>query len=230
MEYNFKKGERLLFDKPLEWTSFDVVNKVRGLIQRKLDEKMKVGHAGTLDPLATGLIILCTGKMTKKIQDFQDLDKEYITTLKLGATTPSFDLETEENEQFETSHITEEKLVEVINSFKGLQEQIPSSFSAKRVKGKRAYIDARKGKEVILEPCLIQIHEIEILEKDLSNNSITIRVLCTKGTYIRALARDIGLRLESGAYLTKLRRTKIGEYKVEDSLKIEDFEKTLISE
>jgi len=228
MEYNFKKGERLLFDKPLEWTSFDVVNKVRGLIQRKLDAKLKVGHAGTLDPLATGLIIVCTGKMTKKIQDFQDLDKEYVTTLKIGATTPSFDLETEEDQQFSTDHITDEKLVETINSFVGLQEQIPSSFSAKKVNGKRAYIDARQGKKVILQPSLIEIKEIEILEKDLSNNSVTIRVLCTKGTYIRALARDIGLRLESGAYLTKLRRTKIGDYSVDNSLKIEEFEKNII--
>ncbi len=229
MEYNFKRGEKLLFDKPLEWTSFDVVNKVRGLIQRQLDVKLKVGHAGTLDPLATGLIILCTGKMTKKIQDFQDLDKEYVTTLKIGATTPSFDLETEEDQQFDTDHITDEQLVEVINSFVGLQEQIPSSFSAKRVNGKRAYVDARKGKKVILAPSLIEIKEIEILEKDLPNNSVTIRVLCTKGTYIRALARDIGLRLESGAYLTKLRRTKIGDYDVENSLKIEEFEKEIIS-
>lgn len=228
MEYNFKRGEKLLFDKPLKWTSFDAVNKVRGLIQRKLDVKMKVGHAGTLDPLATGLIILCTGKMTKKIQDFQDLDKEYVTTMKLGATTPSFDLETKEDQQFATDHITDEKLVEIINSFVGLQEQIPSSYSAKKVNGKRAYIDARQGKKVFLKPSLIEIKEIEILEKDLPNNSVTIRVSCTKGTYIRALARDIGIRLESGAYLTKLRRTKIGDYNVEDSLKIEEFEKIII--
>ncbi len=223
MKYEFKKGEKLLFDKPLEWTSFDVVNKVRGLIQRELDCKIKVGHAGTLDPLASGLLILCTGKMTKQIQGFQDLDKEYIATIKLGATTPSFDLETEEDKQFPTEHITPENLDKTINSFVGLQEQIPPSFSAKRVKGKRAYIEARKGNKVIIKPSLIKIKEIEILSQELPN-SLTIRVVCTKGTYIRALARDIGLRLETGGYLTKLRRTKIGDYNVDNSLSIECFE------
>lgn len=225
MNYDFKKGETLLIDKPLEWTSFDVVNKVRGLIQRKLNSKLKVGHAGTLDPLATGLMIVCTGKMTKQIQSFQNLDKEYIATIKIGATTPSYDLETEENQQFETAHITPKKIDEVVKSFLGEQEQEAPAFSAKRVNGKRAYEEARKGNKVEIKPSLINIKEIEILENDLE--ALKIRVLCSKGTYIRALARDIGKRLQSGGYLTALKRTKVGDFNLQSSISIPDFEEQI---
>ena len=219
---NFKEGEILYFDKPLRWTSFAVVNKIRYHISRKLGvKKIKVGHAGTLDPLATGVMIICTGKATKRIEEFQYHTKEYITTLQLGATTPSYDLEKEIDATYPTEHITREMVEEVLQQFKGTIEQIPPAFSACKVDGKRAYDLARKGDEVELKPKTLVIDEIELLECNLPE--IKIRVVCSKGTYIRALARDIGEALQSGAHLTGLIRTRVGEVRLEDCMQVEDF-------
>lgn len=219
---NFKEGEVLYFDKPLRWTSFAVVNKIRYHISRKLGvKKIKVGHAGTLDPLATGVMIICTGKATKRIEEFQYYTKEYIATLQLGATTPSYDLEKEIDATYPTEHITREMVEEVLQQFKGTIEQIPPAFSACKVDGKRAYDLARKGDEVELKPKTLVIDEIELLECNLPE--IKIRVVCSKGTYIRALARDIGQALESGAHLTALQRTRVGDVRIEDCLNPLDF-------
>lgn len=219
---NFKEGEVLYFDKPLRWTSFAVVNKIRYHISRKLGvKKIKVGHAGTLDPLATGVMIICTGKATKRIEEFQYHTKEYIATLQLGATTPSYDLEKEIDATYPTEHITREMVEEVLQQFKGTIEQIPPAFSACKVDGKRAYDLARKGDEVELKPKTLVIDEIELLECNLPE--IKIRVVCSKGTYIRALARDIGEALQSGAHLTGLIRTRVGEVRLEDCIQVEDF-------
>jgi len=220
--YDFLGGEVLLFDKDPDWTSFDLVNRVRNTLCRKMGiKKMKVGHAGTLDPLATGLLILCTGKSTKKIESFQEKEKEYTATLKLGATTPSFDMETEEDSQQDTSHITAELIDKAIEKFRGEIEQVPPIFSAVKVKGKRAFNYARNGEDVKLRPRKIVISKIEVESVELPY--LKIRVECSKGTYIRALARDIGEQLKCGAYLTELRRTRIGEFKVEDAFKVEFF-------
>ena len=219
---NFKEGEVLYFDKPLRWTSFAVVNKIRYHISRKLGvKKIKVGHAGTLDPLATGVMIICTGKATKRIEELQYHTKEYIATLQLGATTPSYDLEKEIDATYPTEHITREMVEEVLQQFKGTIEQIPPAFSACKVDGKRAYDLARKGDEVELKPKTLVIDEIELLECNLPE--IKIRVVCSKGTYIRALARDIGEALQSGAHLTGLIRTRVGEVRLEDCMQVEDF-------
>ncbi|WP_302787583.1 tRNA pseudouridine(55) synthase TruB [Phocaeicola coprophilus] len=219
---NFKEGEVLYFDKPLRWTSFAVVNKIRYHISRKLGvKKIKVGHAGTLDPLATGVMIICIGKATKRIEEFQYHTKEYIATLQLGATTPSYDLEKEIDATYPTEHITREMVEEVLQQFKGTIEQIPPAFSACKVDGKRAYDLARKGDEVELKPKTLVIDEIELLECNLPE--IKIRVVCSKGTYIRALARDIGEALQSGAHLTGLIRTRVGEVRLEDCMQVEDF-------
>lgn len=219
---NFKEGEVLYFDKPLRWTSFAVVNKIRYHISRKLGvKKIKVGHAGTLDPLATGVMIICTGKATKRIEEFQYHTKEYIATLQLGATTPSYDLEKEIDATYPTEHITREMVEEVLQQFKGTIEQIPPAFSACKVDGKRAYDLARKGDEVELKPKTLVIDEIELLECNLPE--IKIRVVCSKGTYIRALARDIGEALQSGAHLTGLIRTRVGEVRLKDCMQVEDF-------
>ena len=221
---DFINGEVLLIDKPLEWTSFDIVNKMRSIIRGKLDvKKIKVGHAGTLDPLATGLLIVCTGKMTKQIDTFQAQKKEYITTLKLGATTPSFDRETEVDQTFEFNHITRELFENTLQQFIGELEQMPPKYSAKKVDGKKAYEAARNGEEIELKVNRIVINSIEILSFNLPY--VQLKVDCGKGTYIRALARDLGKILNSGAYLTELRRTKIGEFNVENALKISEFEK-----
>ncbi len=220
--YDFLGGEVLLFDKDLNWTSFDLVNRVRNTLCRKMGiKKMKVGHAGTLDPLATGLLILCTGKSTKKIESFQGKEKEYVATLKLGATTPSFDMETEEDSGNDTSHITLDKIKEAVKLFQGEIEQVPPVFSAVKIKGKRAFDYARNGEEVKLRSRKIVIRNIEIESFDLP--FVKIKVECSKGTYIRALARDIGEQLKCGAYLTELRRTRIGDYKVEDAFKVDYF-------
>ena len=223
---NFKQGEVLYFDKPYKWTSFAVVNKIRYHISRKLGvKKLKVGHAGTLDPLATGVMIICTGKATKRIEEFQYHTKEYIATLQLGATTPSFDLEKEIDATYPTEHITREKVEEVLKQFIGTIEQVPRVFSACKVDGKRAYEMARNGDEVQLKPKTLVIDEIVLLECNLPE--IKIRVVCSKGTYIRALARDIGQALDSGAHLTGLIRTRVGDVKLEDCMKVEDFEEWL---
>ncbi len=219
---NFKKGEVLCFNKPLGWTSFKVVGHVRYHICRRIKEKkLKVGHAGTLDPLATGVMIICTGKATKRIEEFQYHTKEYIATIQLGATTPSYDLEHEIDATFPTEHITRELVEDILKNFVGEINQIPPSFSACKVDGVRAYDLARKGEEVELKPKLLVIDEIELLECDLPQ--IKIRVVCSKGTYIRALARDIGEALHSGAHLTALQRTRVGDIRLEDCLDPTDF-------
>ena len=214
---DFKKGEVLYFNKPLGWTSFKVVGHVRYHICRRMGvKKLKVGHAGTLDPLATGVRIVCTGKATKRIEEFQYHTKEYIADIRLGATTPSFDLEHEIDATYPTEHITRELVEETLQRFKGEIQQVPPAFSACMVNGKRAYDLARKGKEVDLKPKLLVIDEIELLDCRLPD--IRVRVVCSKGTYIRALARDIGVALNSGAHLTALQRTRVGDVRLEDCL------------
>ena len=218
--FNPLEGEILYIDKPLHWSSFDAVKRVRGIMARRLKiKKMKVGHAGTLDPLATGVMIVCTGKATKRIDELQAHTKEYVATIALGATTPSFDLETEIDATYPTEHITREMVEDVLKKFTGRIEQVPPAFSACKIDGKRAYKMARKGKEVELKAKVLVIDEIELLEY--SQQSIVVRVVCSKGTYIRALARDIGEALNSGGHLTALRRTRVGEVKVEDCLTVD---------
>lgn len=217
---DFITGEKIYVDKPLGWTSFDVVKRIRGAILRRLKlKKIKVGHAGTLDPLATGVMVLVTGRATSLIDSLQASVKEYVATIALGATTPSFDLETEIDATYPTGHITRHAVEAVLPSFTGRIEQVPPAFSACKVDGKRAYHMARKGKEVELKPKVLVIDEIELL--DFSQTSITLRIVCSKGTYIRALARDIGQALGTGAHLTALRRTRAGEIAVEDCLTVE---------
>ena len=219
----FEEGMVLLFNKPLYWTSFDLVNKVRIIIRSRLGiKKIKVGHAGTLDPLASGLMIICTGRETKNIDSFRDLDKEYVATIHLGETTPSFDLETETDNHYPTEHITEEAIRKVLNDFLGEQMQIPPIYSAKMVAGKRAYEYARKGVEKKLEPVVVFFKEIELLS--FSMPDIKIRVVCSKGTYIRSFARDIGLALKSGGFLSALERTAIGKFNLNLAYDIEKFE------
>ena len=214
---DFKEGEILCFDKPLGWTSFKVVGHARYHLCRYLGvKKLKVGHAGTLDPLATGVVIVCTGKATRRIEELQQHTKEYVATIRLGATTPSFDLEHEIDALYPTEHIDRPMVEEVLKQFVGEIEQVPPAFSACMVNGTRAYDLARKGKEVELKAKKLVIDEIELL--DCSLPDITIRVVCSKGTYIRALARDIGQALQSGAHLTALRRTRVGDIRVEDCL------------
>lgn len=218
----------MLFDKDLHWTSFDLVQRVRNSLCREMGiKKMKVGHAGTLDPLATGLMILCTGKATKKTGELQQGQKEYLATLKLGATTPSFDMETEEDKTFDYSHVNKELISEAVKKFEGETEQVPPVFSAVKIKGKRAFEYARNGEELKLQPKKIVIENIEIESVEMP--FVKIRVVCSKGTYIRALARDIGEELNCGAYLTGLRRTKIGDYKIENAIKIDFFLENLNS-
>lgn len=220
--YDFPGGEILLFDKELEWTSFDVVNKIRyNLCQMMGIKKLKVGHAGTLDPLATGLVILCTGKATKKIEELQLGEKEYIATLKIGATTPSFDLETEEDSQNDFSHVSRESFENALPQFIGEIDQVPPVFSAVKVKGKRAFNYARNGEDVKLKAKKIVIKSIEI--ESFSLPEVKLKIVCGKGTYIRSLARDIGEALQCGAYLTGLRRTRIGDYKIEDAFQVNFF-------
>ena len=226
--WDFEAGEVLAFDKPLHWTSFDVVAKVRYNLCRVLKtKKLKVGHTGTLDPLATGVVIVCTGKKTKMIEQLQYDVKEYIATLQLGATTPSYDLEKEIDATYPTAHITRQLIDETIPQFLGEQWQVPPMFSAVQINGKRAYELARKGETVELKPKLLVIDEIEILSFDEQTMQLILRVVCSKGTYIRALARDIGERLQSGAHLIALRRTRVGDTRVEECLTIEQFLKQL---
>jgi tRNA pseudouridine55 synthase len=223
---DFIEGEILYFNKPLHWTSFSLVNKVRWLICKQLKiKKIKVGHAGTLDPLATGVMIICTGHATKRIETFQYQTKEYVATLFLGATTPSFDLETAVDKEFPTSHITRELIEERLQQFIGTIEQIPPVYSAVKVDGKRAYQYAREGNEVALASKTLIIDELEILSFKLP--ILQLRIVCSKGTYIRALARDIGRAIESGAYLTSLIRTRIGECTIDHCLTLETFEQLL---
>ncbi len=216
---NFTKGEILYIDKPHGWTSFDAVKRLRSTLLRRLKiKKLKVGHAGTLDPLATGVMLVCTGKATKLIDTLQAHVKEYVATIALGATTPSFDLETEIDATYPTAHITSELVEETLKRFTGAIEQVPPAFSACKVDGQRAYKMARRGEEVVIRPKLLVIDEIELME--FSPESITVRVVCSKGTYIRALARDIGIALGSGGHLTALRRTRVGDVSVSDCLTV----------
>jgi len=218
----FEEGSVLLFDKPVYWTSFDLVNKVRIMIRSTFGiKKIKVGHAGTLDPLASGLMIICTGKATKKIDEFRDLDKEYIATFHVGETTPSFDLETETDNQYPTDHIKEELVKDVLVGFLGEQKQLPPMYSAKLIEGKRAYEFARKGIEKKLESVTIYFREIELIS--FSIPEIKIRMVCSKGTYIRSFARDFGIALQSGSYLSALERTAIGTYHVNKAYTLEKF-------
>lgn len=214
---NFVEGEVLYIDKPLGWTSFDAVKRLRGELTRRTGiRKMKVGHAGTLDPLATGVMLVCTGRATKRIDELQAGVKEYVATMALGATTPSFDLETKIDATYPTEHITRELVERVLQQFVGEIQQVPPAFSACKVDGQRAYHAARKGREVELKPKTLVIDQIELLEY--SPESITVRVVCSKGTYIRALARDIGQALGSGAHLTALRRTRVGDVVIDECL------------
>jgi tRNA pseudouridine55 synthase len=222
----FERGQVLIFTKPLYWTSFDLVNKVRIMFRSKLGiKKIKVGHAGTLDPLATGLMIICTGKATKRIEDFMGLEKEYVATLHIGETTPSFDLETETDGIFPVDHINEELVIKTIASFLGEQKQIPPLHSAKYIDGKRAYEFARKGIQKEMTPVPINIRELELLSYGIPET--TIRMLCSKGTYVRSFARDFGLALNSGCYLSSLQRISIGDFKVSEAYTLEKFEEYL---
>lgn len=219
---DYRKGEILYVEKPYKWTSFDVVAKIRLKICRKLGiRKLKVGHAGTLDPLATGVMIICTGKATKRIEEFQYNTKEYIATFKLGATTPSFDLEKEIDKEYDYSHVTREMVEETLTHFLGRIEQIPPKFSAVKVKGKRAYQYARDGEEVKLKPKVLVIDEIEMLQCDLP--VVIVRIVCSKGTYIRAIARDLGEKLNCGSHLIGLQRTRIGDVTIKDCKSVDDL-------
>ncbi len=221
-EEKAKDGLVLLVDKPLHWTSFQAVAKLRYTLQRGLHlKKLKVGHAGTLDPLATGLLIICVGKKTKEIDQFMGLEKEYIATLNLGATTPSYDMETEVDATFATAHITRDLLDSVLPQFTGAIEQLPPIFSAIKQGGVRAYEKARAGEDVRMKARTVHIHELEVLT--FSPTQIELRILCSKGTYIRSLAHDLGKALDSGAYLSALRRTKIGTYSMEDAKEPEQW-------
>ena len=215
-DFNFAEGEILLFDKPLTWTSFDVVNKIRGCIKVK-----KVGHAGTLDPLATGLLLLCTGKMTKKIDLIQATEKEYLVNLVLGKTTPSYDLESEFNSETSVDHLSKEIVMQVILSFQGVQQQFPPMFSAIKVNGERLYSLARQGKEIELQSREVEIKSISEIKINLPD--VQFLMTCTKGTYVRSLVSDIGKKLGVGAYMSALRRTKVGEYSVEKAYQIPEF-------
>lgn len=222
----FQEGRVLLFDKPLYWTSFDLVNKVRIMIRKAFGlKKLKVGHAGTLDPLATGLMIICTGKATKGIEEYRELDKEYYANLYFGKTTASFDLETETEGDYPVEHITREIVENVLKGFTGEQKQVPPLHSAKLINGKRAYEYARSGKNLELSPVNVIIRETELVSFGIPE--MQIRILCSKGTYIRAFARDLGHALGSGCYLSALRRSSIGDFKLQDALDIKKFEKIL---
>ncbi|MBW6498372.1 MAG: tRNA pseudouridine(55) synthase TruB [Bacteroidales bacterium] len=223
---SFVDGTVLTFDKPLGWTSFDVVNKVRSMMRYVLGiKKLKTGHAGTLDPLATGLLIICTGKQTKSIERFQDMEKEYTGTFTIGQTTPSFDLETTPDGSFPVNHITREMVMAAAEKLSGHHDQVPPQFSAKKIEGERAYEFARRGEHTELKARKIVISEFEITRFE--TPEADFRVVCSKGTYIRSLARDFGRELHSGAHLKNLRRTRIGSFSTEGAWTIEDFEKHL---
>jgi len=215
---DYAQGEVLLIDKPLRWTSFDVVNKVRNALKKKYG-KIKVGHAGTLDPLATGLLIVCTGKFTKRVDEYQAQEKEYTGTIMLGATTPTLDAEMAPDHIFPTDHITPEMVHEAVQKFIGKIEQMPPMFSALKVGGQTAYKAAREGRELELKPRVVSISEFELINITLPE--VTFRIVCSKGTYIRSIARDLGTALGSGGYLTSLRRTRIGEFRVEDAWELQ---------
>ncbi|MDD5855831.1 MAG: tRNA pseudouridine(55) synthase TruB [Prevotella sp.] len=222
---NFSEGEVIGINKPYGISSFKALARVRYLISQKLGVKrLKTGHAGTLDPLATGVLILCTGKATKRIEELQNHTKEYVATLKLGATTPSFDMEHPIDATYPTAHITMETIEQVLKNFIGEIKQIPPAYSACKVDGKRAYKMMRKGEEVNLKEKTLRIDEIEVISFDKDQMQLTLRIVCSKGTYIRALARDIGVALNSGAYLVELCRTRVGNTKIENCITLDGFQ------
>lgn len=226
--FNFLEGEILLFDKPYGWTSFELVRKVRNIIKKfcqRKGEKIKVGHAGTLDPLATGLLIVCTGKLTKKIVEFQALVKEYIGTMRIDATTPSFDMETNITQTYDISHITEDLIERAKKKFIGEIEQIPPIFSAKKISGVRAYKKARQSEIFNLNSVKVYIYDFEITKINLPE--VEFKIVCSKGTYIRSIARDFGKELNAGGFLTSLCRTRIGNYSLKNAMKIEEFREML---
>ncbi len=228
-QMDFLAGEMLLFDKPLNWTSFDLVRKIRFILKHHLGvKKIKVGHAGTLDPLASGLVIVCTGKATKKIDEYQGMTKEYIANIRFGATTPTYDLESEPDEFFPYEQITQDKLASVIDRFTGEIDQTPPIFSAIKVQGKKAYDLARKGEKVELKSRKITIYEMTVTEFKMPD--VTVNVKCSKGTYIRSLVYDMGKALDSGAHLTGLRRIRIGEFFVDNAMDVKEFEKMFLGE
>ncbi len=217
---DYISGEILVIDKPYRWTSFDAVKRLRGAVQRRLNAKrFKVGHAGTLDPLATGVLLVCTGRATKRIAELQEGMKEYVAEITFGATTPSYDLEKEIDATYPWEHITPELIAETLPKFQGHVMQVPPVFSAVKVDGKRAYNYARKGKEVEIKAKPLEIKELEVLSWEAPK--LTLRVLCSKGTYIRALARDLGEAMNSGAHLTALRRTRVGDYTIDDAMSLD---------
>ena len=220
-DWNFEEGEILLFDKPFDWSSFDLVQKIKNTIKKHTGNKVKVGHAGTLDPYATGLLILCTGKATKTIDLIQNQPKTYSGIIKLGATTASYDLESEPDQLFPIEHINDKKIADVAKKFIGEQEQLPPIFSAKMINGQRAYELARKGEVPVLNPKKIEIFDFKISRKSLDEMEFIVK--CSKGTYIRSLAHDFGKALASGAYLASLRRDGIGEHLLTDSYTVESF-------
>lgn len=227
--YNFPEGELLLIDKPSGWTSFDVVNKIRHMLRHYLKiKKIKVGHAGTLDPLATGLLLVCVGKATKRIPEFTGLDKEYTGTFFIGATTPSLDCETAISQEFETGHITEKLIREKAKEFTGTFMQVPPAFSAIKIDGTRSYIKARQNEDVHIPPREVSIHEFDIINAAIPETSF--RVMCSKGTYIRSLAGDFGRSMDSGAYLYSLRRTQVGPYGIEDAINLKELENRISSQ
>ena len=232
MDYNFYTGEVLLIDKPYTWSSFQAVNKLKHAIKQHpslivdgIKVKPKIGHAGTLDPLATGLLIVCTGKKTKTINDLMGMEKEYTGTFLLGATTPCFDLEKEIDKTFPTEHITLEAIQQTAKDFTGIQQQVPPIYSAVMINGKRAYEMARAGEEVEMKSREIEIKEFEIT--NVTMPTVSFRIVCSKGTYIRSIARDFGLALNSGAHLTALCRTRIGDFKLEDAVTPQEFAEKL---
>jgi len=228
MPFDFEKGEMLLIDKPLGWTSFDVVNHIRALMKHQLKiPKLKVGHAGTLDPLAGGLLIVCTGKMTKQIQSFQDQDKTYTGTMQMGISTPSFDLETEVEARFPIEHFNEVMLHEACKNFLGEIDQFPPVYSAIKIDGKRAFNYARKNQDVELQTRRITINKFQLTEIQLPKLSFVVD--CSKGTYIRSLVSDYGKLLNNGACLTELRRTKIGDFSIENAWNLLDFKESIIA-
>lgn len=224
---NFQQGEIIAIDKPYRMSSFKALAHIRYLLSQKLHFKVKIGHAGTLDPLATGVLVLCTGKKTKQIEQLQAHTKEYTATLQLGATTASYDMEHPVNETFPTEHITRELVEETLKQFVGEIQQVPPTYSAVKVNGDRAYALRRAGEDVKLKPKTVRIDEIELTDYDDKQKQASIRVVCGKGTYIRSLARDIGRALDSGAYLTALRRTKAGDYAVENCISFDHFQEWL---
>ena len=224
---NFQQGEIIAIDKPYRMSSFKALAHIRYLLSQKLHFKVKIGHAGTLDPLATGVLVLCTGKKTNQIEQLQAHTKEYTATLQLGATTASYDMEHPVNETFPTEHITRELVEETLKQFVGEIQQVPPTYSAVKVNGDRAYALRRAGEDVKLKPKTVRIDEIELTDYDDNLKQASIRVVCGKGTYIRSLARDIGRALDSGAYLTALRRTKAGDYAVENCISFDHFQEWL---